>query len=120
MAAVATLERHAADIDALNVFPVPDGDTGRNMVVTMKVALEHVDVLEGDERILTGVDDALAYGALMGARGNSGVIVSQLLRGMADGLRGHRRADGLVIAEALRCGSRAADASVPDPSRAPS
>jgi len=115
VAAVATLDRHAAEVDALNVFPVPDGDTGRNMLVTMKVALEHAEVLEGPERSLTGIAEALAHGGLMGARGNSGVILSQVLRGLAEGVAGRRRADGLALAHALRCGSRAADASVPRP-----
>ena len=115
VAAVATLDRHAAEVDALNVFPVPDGDTGRNMLVTMKVALEHAEVLEGAVRSLTGVAEALAYGGLMGARGNSGVILSQVLRGLAEGVVGRRRADGLALAHALRCGSRAADSSVPKP-----
>ena len=115
IAAVATLDRHHAEVDSLNVFPVPDGDTGRNMLVTMKVALEHAEVLEGPERTLTGVADALAHGALMGARGNSGVILSQVMRGLADGVKGMRRADGLAMAHALRCGSRAADAAVARP-----
>jgi len=115
VAAVATLDRHAAEVDSLNVFPVPDGDTGRNMLVTMRVALEHAEVLEDGERTLTGVADALAHGGLMGARGNSGVILSQVLRGVADGVKGMKRADGLAMAHALRVGSRAADASVPRP-----
>lgn len=115
IAAVATLDRHAAEVDSLNVFPVPDGDTGRNMLVTMKVALEHAEALDGPERSLTGVADALAHGALMGARGNSGVILSQVVRGIADGVKGMRRADGLAMAHALRCGSRAADSAVPKP-----
>jgi DAK2 domain fusion protein YloV len=115
IAAVATLDRHAAEVDSLNVFPVPDGDTGRNMLVTMKVALEHAEALDGPERTLTGVAEALAHGALMGARGNSGVILSQVMRGIADGVNGMRRADGLAMAHALRCGSRAADAAVHKP-----
>lgn len=115
IAAVATLDRHAAEVDSLNVFPVPDGDTGRNMLVTMKVALEHAEALDGHERTLTGVADALAHGALMGARGNSGVILSQVMRGIADGVKGMRRADGLALAHALRCGSRAADSAVHKP-----
>lgn len=91
IAAVATLDRHHAEVNSLNVFPVPDGDTGRNMLVTMKVALEHAEALDGPERTLTGVADALAHGALMGARGNSGVILSQIMRGLADGVKGMRR-----------------------------
>ena len=106
VAAVATLDRHAAEVDSLNVFPVPDGDTGRNMLVTMKVALEHAEALDGPERTLTGVADALAHGSLMGARGNSGVILSQVVRGIADGVKGMRRADGLAMAHALQIAVR--------------
>ncbi len=114
-AAVATLDRHVAEVDSLNVFPVPDGDTGRNMLGTMEVALAHARALDGKDRTLSGVADALAHGALMGARGNSGVILSQVLRGIAEGVRGMRRADGLRMAHALRRGSLAADAAVPVP-----
>ncbi|MFN8623940.1 MAG: DAK2 domain-containing protein [Chloroflexota bacterium] len=115
VAAVTTLDRHAAEVDSLNVFPVPDGDTGRNMLVTMRTALEHTEWLEPGERSLTRIADALAHGAMMGARGNSGVILSQVLRGMADAVKGHRRGDGLTLAHALRGGSKAADAAVAHP-----
>ncbi|GAA5042101.1 hypothetical protein HNP84_002227 [Thermocatellispora tengchongensis] len=80
------LGRARADIDAINVFPVPDGDTGTNLHLTMLSAAEAVEELPDD----AGGDlvwQTLAYGALLGARGNSGVIVSQALRGMAEVLR---------------------------------
>jgi DAK2 domain fusion protein YloV len=80
-AAGAWLDRHVSAVNALNVFPVPDGDTGTNMSMTMRAALDEL----GD-RSYAAVSDlgrALAQGALMGARGNSGVILSQILRGFA-------------------------------------
>jgi len=78
------LEKHVAAVDALNVFPVPDGDTGTNMLLTLQSALE-----EGGRSPTQGagaVLQALAHGALLGARGNSGVILSQIMRGLAQGL----------------------------------
>ena len=81
-AAVANLQRHVAEVDALNVFPVPDGDTGSNMLATMRAALEEAEGLAPDERDLGRVATAIGRGALRGARGNSGVILAQILRGM--------------------------------------
>ncbi|MGC8878819.1 MAG: DAK2 domain-containing protein [Anaerolineae bacterium] len=78
------LRRHVAEVNALNVFPVPDGDTGTNMALTMAAALAEVEAsVDGSA---AGVAQALARGGLMGARGNSGVILSQILRGLAHGL----------------------------------
>jgi hypothetical protein len=82
--ATAWLEKHAIAINALNVFPVPDGDTGTNMLLTMRAALEEIG--NTSQNSLGAVAQAAAYGALMGARGNSGVILSQLLRGIANSL----------------------------------
>ncbi len=82
---LAWLEHHSEAINALNVFPVPDGDTGTNMVLTFRAAVaEAAAVADGS---IGEVARAIARGALMGARGNSGVILSQLLRGMADALQ---------------------------------
>jgi DAK2 domain fusion protein YloV len=78
------LRRHVAEVNALNVFPVPDGDTGTNMALTMAAALAEVEA--GADGSAAGVAQALARGGLMGARGNSGVILSQILRGLAYGL----------------------------------
>ena len=91
-AAVANLEAHADEINALNVYPVPDGDTGSNMVATVRSALLEAESAEEDsvERIAA----AISFGALMGARGNSGVILSQLWRGFAHALDVHRRPYG--------------------------
>ncbi|MBI2983470.1 MAG: DAK2 domain-containing protein [Chloroflexi bacterium] len=80
-AAAARLQRDAAEVDALNVYPLPDGDTGRNMYQTMAAALSRA---RGTGPSLREVSAALAQGGLMGARGNSGVILSQMLRGFRD------------------------------------
>lgn len=89
------------EVNALNVFPVPDGDTGTNMSLTSKSALKQIDSLEGDFTV-ADVSEAAARGALMGARGNSGVILSQLLRGFSEGLDGIDEADTADIAHAFK------------------
>ncbi|MBN2390079.1 MAG: DAK2 domain-containing protein [Anaerolineae bacterium] len=97
-AALSWLRQHQAEINALNVFPVPDGDTGTNMMLTMTSAWNEVaDVQEENVGRLAG---KVAHGALMGARGNSGVILSQILRGFARGLdsKAHMCAADIPIA----------------------
>lgn len=89
------------EVNALNVFPVPDGDTGTNMSLTSKSALKQIDSLEGDFSV-ADVSAAAARGALMGARGNSGVILSQLLRGFSEGLEGLDEAGTAEIAHAFK------------------
>ena len=112
-AAVANLEAHTDEINGLNVFPVPDGDTGTNMVATVKAALEEADAVAGQpaDRIAA----AISFGALMGARGNSGVITSQIFRGMSEGLAGKRRFNGLDLAYALSQGTKTAYGAVTKP-----
>lgn len=80
-----TLEKNKEVINALNVFPVPDGDTGTNMAKTMQAAVEQVKKVSSNR--VDEVVNALANGSLMGARGNSGVILSQIFRGFAKGLK---------------------------------
>ena len=80
------LEKNAAAIDALNVFPVPDGDTGTNMLLTMRSTMEEAAHIQNNNA--SAIAQAMAQGALMGARGNSGVILSQILKGIADGFDG--------------------------------
>jgi DAK2 domain fusion protein YloV len=112
--AVANLELHVDEINALNVFPVPDGDTGTNMVATVRAALAEGELVGRDapaERIAA----AVSLGALMGARGNSGVITSQILRGLAEGLAGKKRFTGLDLANALALGTRTAYGAVTKP-----
>ena len=82
-AAVGNLEAHVDEINELNVYPVPDGDTGSNMFATVRAALDEAEgVTEVTAERIAG---AISFGALMGARGNSGVITSQVFRGMAEG-----------------------------------
>jgi DAK2 domain fusion protein YloV len=83
-AATGWLEKSAPDIDVLNVFPVPDGDCGTNMLLTMRSCVE--EAYRAPDRSASAVSQAMARGALMGARGNSGVILSQIWRGLAQGL----------------------------------
>ncbi len=109
------------EIDELNVYPVPDGDTGTNMHLTLAAAVEALaesSLRGGDTETPTPqrLVSALAHGALMGARGNSGVILAQLLRGIADGLEGVEGAlDGGQLAAALTSGAREAYAAVAEP-----
>jgi len=112
-AAVANLEAHVDEINALNVYPVPDGDTGANMFATVQAALDEAEGMAGQpaERIAA----AISFGALMGARGNSGVITSQIFRGMAEGLGGKSRFNGLDLAHALSLGSKSAYGAVAKP-----
>ncbi len=79
------LRTNIANVNALNVFPVPDGDTGTNMVLTMQSAINEINT--SPERNVGKIAHSLAHGALMGARGNSGVILSQLMRGFARALQ---------------------------------
>jgi DAK2 domain fusion protein YloV len=114
-AAVANLEMHVEEVDALNVFPVPDGDTGSNMLATMRAALAEAERLPTERRDLDSVAEALSRGALQGARGNSGVILSQIIRGMTQRADGRRRANGLDLAHGLRLGSEVAYGAVLTP-----
>jgi DAK2 domain fusion protein YloV len=110
-AAVANLEAHVDEINALNVFPVPDGDTGSNMIATCREMLDYVR----DDTSVEAVAERLREGALFGARGNSGVILSQIVRGLAEGFAGKRRFNGLDLAHALALASTAAYGAVPRP-----
>ncbi len=105
-AGLAWLDRHHEIVNALNVFPVPDGDTGTNMLLTMKSACQEISA--ESIRSVAEVAKAAAHGALMGARGNSGVILSQILRGIARSLDGTTTLSGPTLATALLEGSRIA------------
>ena len=100
------LEQHHEIVNALNVFPVPDGDTGTNMLLTMKSACR--EVTDEHTESVGEVARAAAHGALMGARGNSGVILSQILRGMSKSLAEQVVLTGPGFAAALAEGSRVA------------
>ncbi len=83
------LAAHVEEVNALNVFPVPDGDTGSNMLATVRAAVEEAEELPESERSVPKVAAAMRLGALMGARGNSGVILSQIFRGMSEVVTDH-------------------------------
>ncbi|MGH8867558.1 MAG: DAK2 domain-containing protein, partial [Actinomycetes bacterium] len=110
------LHQARVEIDTINVYPVPDGDTGTNLCLTMEAVVEALGVdgagphAEGAAASgagdLAGTLRTIAHAALLGAQGNSGVILSQLLRGLTEELGGGVRADGEALAAALR---RAAD-----------
>jgi len=113
VAGAALLEKNREAVDALNVFPVPDGDTGTNMSLTMQSATREVnskEFLRADEAA-----NALAKGALRGARGNSGVITSQLLRGFAKALSGLEKITPMQFANALKAGADQAYKAVMKP-----
>ncbi len=107
------LEKNKGIVDELNVFPVPDGDTGTNMSLTMQSAIREVKALKGES--VEEIADAAANGSLMGARGNSGGILSQLLRGFAKGVKGKETLTTADLAEALKMGSDTAYKAVMKP-----
>jgi DAK2 domain fusion protein YloV len=99
-AAVATLSEHVDEINKLNVFPVPDGDTGTNMSLTLETVVKELREMPADAS-LDDVRKTITHGSLMGARGNSGVITSQILRGLCEGLEGATKFDAPTIAVAI-------------------
>ena len=118
--AYANLEARRQEVNDLNVFPVADGDTGDNMAMTMRAVMEELDRLDGmevDEVGRTQLVQALARAALMGARGNSGVILSQIVRGAAEELasRPGELIDPVLVASAFASAADAAYDSVRDP-----
>ena len=98
------LTHHREALNRLNVYPVPDGDTGTNMSLTVQSVVEEVRDAEG----MDAVTGAIAHGSLMGARGNSGVILSQILRGLSDSFRGYEELGTTELVMAL---DRASDAA---------
>lgn len=113
MSGAALLEKNRQNIDALNVFPVPDGDTGTNMCHTISSAMKELATrtcpTAGEAA------SAVARGALKGARGNSGVILSQIFRGMSRALEGADEVDAALFAQAIRCGADTAYKAVMRP-----
>lgn len=107
------IQNHKKDVDALNVFPVPDGDTGTNMSMTIGAAVRELQVL-GEADVAT-VSKKAAAALLRGARGNSGVILSLIFRGLSKGLKGLETADGVQLAAALDLGREAAYKAVMKP-----
>ena len=107
-----SLKSYSENLNSLNVYPVPDGDTGTNMSFTLKSVIE--ELAESDDNP-EAQWEAIRHGSLMGARGNSGVILSQILRGLADSFSSKTQMDNKAIAEALTHASEAAYASVMKP-----
>lgn len=108
-----TLHNNHPEIDALNVFPVPDGDTGTNMSLTFLAGAKEIENLDSNN--IGEISKKLSKGLLMGARGNSGVILSQIFRGVAMALQGHEEADALLWAQALENGAKVAYKAVMRP-----
>ena len=113
IAGASLLEQNREAIDALNVFPVPDGDTGTNMSLTMKSTVKEISAL--DMADASKLANLAARGALKGARGNSGVILSQILRGFARGVEGCETIDAEAFAKGLRSGADTAYKAVMKP-----
>ena len=105
------LRAHQDVVNRLNVYPVPDGDTGTNMALTLESVVAELDGCVD----MPSTCKAISHGSLMGARGNSGVILSQVLRGLSDGLKGLEGADGQALADALKGASEAAYSAVMRP-----
>ncbi len=112
--AAVTIEKNRKAIDELNVYPVPDGDTGTNMSMTMSAARRELMVMP-DSSTVSEIADKAASAMLRGARGNSGVILSLLFRGFSKGLAGMETAQGADLANALEIGVQAAYKSVMKP-----
>ena len=113
ISAAASVEIHKQQLNELNVFPVPDGDTGTNM--SMTIAAAATDLRKTDEPTLEQAAAVAASAMLRGARGNSGVILSLLFRGISRRLKGEENADGVIWAAALQEGVDAAYKAVMKP-----
>lgn len=109
----ANLYANRSVVNDLNVFPIPDGDTGDNMYMTASAGVSALDGQNGTD--LGAVASVLAHGMLLGARGNSGVILSRIFAGIADGLAGRKDADVFAFAEAMQAGVKAAYGAVSVP-----
>ena len=110
------LQDHKESLNSLNVYPVPDGDTGSNMVATLNSVVSEIESLEENPE-LENIIEAISHGSLMGARGNSGVIVSQILRGFVSKIKNASRKtiDANLFSEALSAASSAAYEAVGNP-----
>ncbi len=104
---------HKKDVDALNIFPVPDGDTGTNMSMTISAAARELKQMDSND--LSEVSQRAAAALLRGARGNSGVILSLIFRGVSKGFKGFAEADGKAVANALMLGKDSAYKAVMKP-----
>ena len=108
-----TVREHSDALNRLNVYPVPDGDTGTNMARTLDAVVSEMETVAADD--LDATCDAISHGSLMGARGNSGVILSQILRGFTATLKGHADIQGALYADALQAAAAGAYQAVLKP-----
>ena len=109
----ALLRSHADEVNELNVFPVPDGDTGTNMTMTLEGGVAALSGLDADS--ISGVSECFARGVLLGARGNSGVILSQMFAGINEELKKHSEADASILSVAFGLGVERAYRAVQRP-----
>jgi hypothetical protein len=107
------LEKSVAEVNAINVFPVPDGDTGTNMLMTMRSVIEEAD--RAADTTVAVMAKTMAHGALLGARGNSGVILSQIFRGLAKGFDGKNDFNGADWAKAMGQAAKTAREGMSNP-----
>src|SRR5438034_2531725 len=112
-AGLASLEQNRRRIDDLNVYPVPDGDTGTNLTLTARAVVDELDQSTAADR--PGLVKEVTRAALMGARGNSGVILSQIIRGAAETLTTDDEIDARLLAKSFRSASDAAYRAVRQP-----
>ena len=110
---VANLQKNAQKVNDLNVFPIPDGDTGENMYLTLQSGLN--ELLRDEHTSIGAKAHAMAQGMLLGARGNSGVILSQLFFGLSEGLKGQDESTVINLGEALKTGVKCAYGAVAHP-----
>ena len=113
LTAAKVLEINRVTVDSLNVFPVPDGDTGTNMSLTLQSAVK--ELINCNSNKISEISDAVSRGALRGARGNSGVITSQILRGMCNVFKKAEEIDVKIFAQALMNGAEVAYGAVSKP-----
>ena len=113
LSAAKYLDINRAQVDALNVFPVPDGDTGTNMSLTLQSAAKELANVRSNKTV--DVTESVSKGALRGARGNSGVILSQILRGICQVLKQEEEIDVKLFAQALKTGAEVAYGAVSQP-----
>lgn len=102
-------------VDSLNVFPVPDGDTGTNMTMTVKTAMKEVEALSDEDLSMESLADAISRGSLKGARGNSGVITSQIFKGFCEYIKSKERLTAKDMAAAFREAAKVAYSAVAKP-----
>src|SRR4030088_789309 len=113
LGSLAWLTVNRDEVDSLNVFPVPDGDTGTNMLLTLQSAVE--DIRDSEAKEISKIAALAAHGSLLGARGNSGVILSQIFRGFAKHVQGKAQLTPAELADALEEAANAAYRAVIKP-----